>query len=384
MTRGFFLGKFMPPHNGHLFVCDVARHRVDELTVLLCSHDAEPIDGHLRAAWMTECLGPRCNLVHMHRDIPQEPKDHPDFWQIWKDAIFEHHPDPIDFVFGSEDYVLKLAEVLNAKPFIVDVDRQSVPVSATKIREAPRQHWQHIPPPVRPYFQKRVTLIGPESTGKSTLSEILAKNFQTKAIPEYGRDYDATFKQGTDWNAEDFTMIAEGHIAMAAPIAANAGPIVIEDTDLLQTVVWSEALLKQAPPALVERLMAADHPNLYLLLSPDIDWIDDGTRYHSTAEERQWFHARLKHWLETIGAPWVEISGPSWTARERAAKHAVSGTFETESNLPKPNLPTTPTPTQPVRGSPTRPMSRRNWAFPILFERPPPHRRSFHQRLSLL
>jgi len=56
------------------------------------------------------------------------------------------------------------------------------------------------------------------------------------------------------------------------------------------TVVWSEALLNQAPPALVEQLKNADRPDLYLLLSPDTDWIDDGTRYHSTAEERQWFH----------------------------------------------------------------------------------------------
>jgi len=59
------------------------------------------------------------------------------------------------------------------------------------------------------------------------------------------------------------------------------------DTPTPYTVVWSEALLNQAPPALVEQLKNADRPDLYLLLSPDTDWIDDGTRYHSTAEERQ-------------------------------------------------------------------------------------------------
>jgi len=327
-TKGFFLGKFMPPHNGHLFVCEVARQRVDELTVFLCSHDAEPIDGHLRAAWMRECLGSRCTLIHMHRDIPQEPKDHPDFWQIWKDAIFEHHPDPIDFVFGSEDYVLKLADTVGAKPFVVDVARQSVPVSATKIRDTPDQHWHHIPGPVRPYFQKRVTLLGAESAGKSTLSETLANHFGTKAIPEYGRDYDATFKQGTDWTADDFMMIAKGHVAMATPTAASASPVVIEDTDLLQTVVWSEALLQTAPAALVDRLKTEKRPDLYLLLSPDTEWIDDGTRYHSTPEERHWFHERLKHWLETVGANWIEILGSSWSDREQTAKRAVSETFE--------------------------------------------------------
>ena len=56
MRRGFLLGKFMPPHAGHLFLCEVARARVDQLTVLLCSHDAEPIPGDLRAAWMADSL----------------------------------------------------------------------------------------------------------------------------------------------------------------------------------------------------------------------------------------------------------------------------------------------------------------------------------------
>lgn len=325
MSQGLFLGKFLPPHNGHLFVCDVARRCVDQLTVLVCSHDAEPIDGYLRAAWMRECLDRySCNVVHMHRDIPQEPKDNPDFWQIWKNTIFEHHPEPIDFVFGSEVYVHELANVLNAKPFIVDLDRQIVPVSGTGVRDNPSLNWDHIPPPVRSYFQIRVTILGAESTGKSTLSKLLAEQFGTKEISEYGRDYDATFKQGSNWNEEDFMMIAKGHFALAEAIASNAGSVVIEDTDLLQTVVWSEALLPEASTVLINRLKNAVRPDLYLLLSPEIEWIDDGTRYHSTAEERQWFHARLIHWLNVIGAEWVEVFGSTWEVRQQNARRAIA------------------------------------------------------------
>lgn len=325
MSKGLYLGKFLPPHNGHLFVCDVARRCVDELTVLVCSHDAEPIDGYLRATWMRECLDRySCNVVHMHRDIPQEPKDHPDFWQIWKNTIFEHHPEPIDFVFGSEAYVHELANVLNAKPFIVDLDRQIVPVSGSGIRDNPSPNWDHIPPPIRSYFQVRVTILGAESTGKSTLSKLLAEHFGTKAIPEYGRAYDATFKQGSNWDEEDFMMIAKGHFALAEAVASNAGSIVIEDTDLLQTVVWSEALLPEVSTVMIDRLKSAVRPDLYLLLSPEIEWIDDGTRYHSTAEERQWFNARLKHWLNASGAEWVEILGSTWEVRQQNARRAIA------------------------------------------------------------
>lgn len=324
MNRGFFLGKFLPPHNGHLFVCDVARRYVDELTVFVCSYDAEPIDGYLRAAWMRECLDlPGINVIHMHRDIPQEPKDHPDFWQIWKDVILAHHPEPIDYVFGSEQYVYELAKVLDAKPFVVDQDRKIVPVSGTGVRDNPGQYWEHIPRPVRSHYQKCVTLLGAESTGKSSLSDLLAVDFGTKAIPEYGRDYDAVFKHGTNWTEHDFLLIAKGHLAMATAIAAHAGPLVVQDTDLLQTTVWSETLLKRAPAALVDLLHKANHPDLYLLLTPDMQWIDDGTRYHSLQEQRLVFHESLKHWLGVIGANWVEVSGSNWDHRHESAKRAI-------------------------------------------------------------
>ena len=328
MTRGFFLGKFLPPHNGHLFVCGEALAQVDQLTVLVCSHDAEPIDGHLRAGWMRQCLPQKAaHVVHMHRDIPQEPNEHPDFWRIWQQAIAEHHPEPIDVVFGSETYVHKLAQVLNAAPVVVDLERRSVPVSGTKIREAPHRHWGHIPLPVRPYFQKRVTLVGPESTGKSTLAQRLADHFKTKVIPEYGREYDAQFKQGAGWGDDDFLKITDGHRASAAAIAPQAGPIVVEDTNLLQTVVWSQALLQDVSPALAARLGDIDPPELYLLLSPNMDWVDDGTRYHASLDARQLFHARLKHWLDATRATWVEIAGSNWPDRTDQAIQAINDAF---------------------------------------------------------
>lgn len=325
MTNGLFLGKFLPPHNGHLFVCDVARRHVDELTIFICSYDAEPIDGYLRARWLQDCVrGNNCDVVHMHRDIPQEPADHPDFWNIWKAAVFEHQPEPIDFVFGSETYIYKLAKTLGAKPFVVDQERQIVPTSGTSIRSQPESNWAYIPPPVRSHFQNRITLLGPESTGKSTLSSLLADHFDTLAVPEYGRDYDAIFKKGENWSAEDFLAIANGHAALAEAIAENAGPVLFEDTDLLQTIVWAEALLSEAPQALVDRLKDACLPDLYLLLSPEVDWIDDGTRYYPEDRQRRWFFERLKHWLGKSGVEWREVSGSTWTGRENNAIEIVT------------------------------------------------------------
>ena len=52
--RGFVLGKFMPPHAGHVYLCDFGRAYVDELTILVCSLPDDPIPGELRLQWMRE------------------------------------------------------------------------------------------------------------------------------------------------------------------------------------------------------------------------------------------------------------------------------------------------------------------------------------------
>lgn len=319
-TRGFLLGKFMPPHAGHLYCADVGKARCDVMTVLVCSHDAEPINGHLRAEWMRACLSQAgYRVLHMHRDIPQAPEDHPDFWPIWRAAIAEFHPEPIDWVFGSEGYVHRLAREVGARPFPVDPERHVVPVSATLIRENPWRNWGYVPGPVRGHYQRRIVLVGAESTGKTQLAEALAIRSESIAIPEYGRDYDALFRHGQVWVTEDFEAIMAGHRALADTIAARGGPIVIEDTDAVQTLVWAEALLGNVPEALVNKARAAVLGKSYLLLDHATPWRDDGTRHFADPARRAWFTGRLHEWLDAFGAQWQHIEGADWALRTAAA-----------------------------------------------------------------
>lgn len=315
-TRGFLLGKFMPPHAGHIFCAEVGKARCDVMTVIVCSHPAEPIEGQLRADWMRACLTqPGYRVLHMHRDIPQAPEDHPDFWSIWREAIAEFHPEPIDWVFGSEGYVHRLAREVGARPFPVDPDRCVVPVSASAIRDDPRSNWHYIPDPVRSFFQVRLVLLGAESTGKTTLAEALAARIGSRPIPEYGRDYDAMFRHGQDWVATDFDAILAGHKALADTTARRRGPIVIEDTDAIQTLVWAEALLRSAPEDLVKRARAEVPGKIYLLLDHATPWIDDGTRHFPEPSRREWFTERLQAWLTAFGADWHHVLGADWTSR---------------------------------------------------------------------
>ena len=321
MSRGFILGKFLPPHTGHMFLCHTAAQMVDDLTILVCSLNREPIPGNLRRDWMA-ALNPNARICWINKDVPQTPSEHPDFWNIWQKICQEHHPEPIDRVFGSEDYILRLAEELGAKPVIVDPDREAVPVSGTTIRKDPAAHWSFIPGPVRPFYQKRVVLFGPESTGKSTLSKYLADHFNTLWVPEYGRTYD-TYCKPKAWKEDDFEAIAQGHLASRKALAPIAGPVLLEDTDPLLTCVWQEMLIGHQPKWSQE----VDLADLYLLMDIDMPWVDDGLRYFGSKEKRQLFMDLATQILDDRGAHYVRISG-DWESRQYRAIEAIESLLQ--------------------------------------------------------
>ena len=95
--------------------------------------------------------------------------------------------------------------------------------------------------------QKRLTLLGPESVGKTTLAARLAKHFDTRLVPEYGRTYDekymqSRFKQGKGWRVEDLLAIAETHAAMRAAISSSERRPIIGPAEAMGSAASSSAL----------------------------------------------------------------------------------------------------------------------------------------------
>ena len=334
VEHGFALGKFMPLHAGHVHMLRVAEQMSEKLTIMVCSLPTEPIPGLARVEWVRQ-LFPKANVVHLAEVIPQEPSEHPQFWDIWRETIRRLVEKPIDGVFASETYGWRLASELEAKFFPVDRARQMIPVSGTAIRENPYQNWQYLPEPVKPYFVKRVAIVGPESVGKSTLAEKLGKHFNTIWVEEYARQlFDEMVEEKVrapgDFWYEDLETVARGQQAIEHSLAHQANKVLITDTDVLTTMTWADYLYGKHEPWF-EEVAKKQSYDLTLLLRPEgTQHIQDGGRVMVEQDTRVRFADALERNLKRFKRPYLVLD-ESQDTRFKTAINAIESLFKTKN-----------------------------------------------------
>ena len=322
---GLIIGKFIPPHAGHLRLCAVAAAQVDALHVILFSKPHEPIPGALRLAWLRELL-PYATIAHIAKDHPVNYDD-PDAWDYWVNAIRGVLPRAPDVVFSSEAYGGELARRLGARHVAVDPGRWQVPISATQIRADPMAHWDYLPAPVRPYFVRRVAIVGAECSGKTTLAQALAGALRTVWAPEYAREYLAGRRQPL--TPADLRVIARAQAAREDERARQAQRVLICDTNLITTQLWHEHYFGDCPDDLraLARQRAAD---LTLLCAAEVPWVADGLR--DAPGSRLWFQQRFQAELTAQGRPWVLLTGSVEQRLKTALHHVQQVLLDTSAN----------------------------------------------------
>ncbi len=285
MTTGIFLGKFMPPHAGHVYAVEMARAMVSNLVVLVDPANEE-IDANMRTAWMQEISA--STAIRLPRGLPQSPESfdggEKEFWRIWRKAVIDAVGMRPHYVFASEEYGKRLASELGATFVPIDVGRTVRPVSATAVRSNMRNRWADLPRCVKPTFSKRVVTFGPESCGKTTLARDLAEELGTNWVPEYARSYLTTIARPPVLS--DIPIIALGQTASAAAIARDSACQVLScDTDATLTCVWSNHLFGSVPEE-TRMLASRNRADLYVLVTPEVKWVADEVRTNAGTRER--------------------------------------------------------------------------------------------------
>lgn len=165
---------------------------------------------------------------------------------------------------------------------------------------------------------KKIVLIGPESTGKSTLSEQLAQHYDTMWCPEFAREYLLT--NGTNYSYEDLLTIAKGQLALedeylhmtetrSLPLLESGGKIpLIIDTDMYVMKVWCEFVFGQCHRFILEQIVSRKY-DLYLLCNVDLPWTPDELREYPDLESRQKLYNMYKDIMINQPIPWIDIHG---------------------------------------------------------------------------
>lgn len=167
---------------------------------------------------------------------------------------------------------------------------------------------------------KKVVVIGPESTGKSTLSAKLAEHFHTVWTPEYAREY--LDELSRPYEQQDLLAIAEGQLRLEHELAARANQVLICDTDLYVIKVWSEHKYQECDPRILKEI-ATQQCDHYLLTYIDLPWEEDPQREYPDPEMRTYFYQVYRDIVMQSGVTWTDIRG-SYQQREALAIEAVT------------------------------------------------------------
>ena len=184
---------------------------------------------------------------------------------------------------------------------------------------------------------RKIVIIGPESTGKSTLCQQLAQHYQTLWCPEFAREY--LLKNGTNYSFDDLATIAKGQLDLEENYKSKVksqnqkfkiennklqfpipnSQFLFSDTDMYVMKVWCEFVFGKCHQFILDEIATRKY-DLYLLCNIDLPWVADELREYPNEEPRIELFNIYKTILQNQQTPWHLISGTNEERLNNAIK----------------------------------------------------------------
>ncbi|MBC2194500.1 multifunctional transcriptional regulator/nicotinamide-nucleotide adenylyltransferase/ribosylnicotinamide kinase NadR [Listeria booriae] len=328
---GVVFGKFYPLHTGHIYLIQRAASQVDELHVILCHDASRDFDLFQKSSmtkqptvedrwrWLLQTFKYQDNIkIH---DLSEDGiPPYPDGWDEWairaKKLLSDNHFQA-NAIYSSEPKdAIRYQELLGVDTVVIDAERSFMNISATQIRQEPFHYWDYIPTEVKPFFVRKVAILGGESSGKSTLVNKLANTFNTTSAWEYGRDYVFSHLGGNEKALQfsDYDKISLGQAQYIDFAVKYANKVAFIDTDYVTTQAFCMTYEGQKHP-FVQAMIETQPFDLVILLENNTPWVNDGLRHLGSKEKRKDFQELLKQLMHENNIPYVAITSGNYEER---------------------------------------------------------------------
>lgn len=303
MANAIVLMTALVPTIGHKYLIDFAKNLIKPtgtVHVIVGTMGREPVDGEKRFVAIRQAyrVNGYIKVHHLHRDVPQEPSEHPDFWNVWRDIVREFvDVKSDDYFVASELYGMDMARVLGCRFMPCNRYRETVPIKGSDVRSDLMGNFRFILPEFQHHIRKTVTVFGAESCGKTTMARRLAKDLNGWFVPEWAREYLETV--GTEVTDERMAAIVEGQAAAQDTAYHDLydKPWIFQDTDLFSTVgyyrIWGGD--KRTDMSRIEQMAIDRRSDLYVVMNDQIPFEADPLRYGGTVRE-----SRMQFWIDLL------------------------------------------------------------------------------------
>jgi HTH-type transcriptional repressor of NAD biosynthesis genes len=344
VSKGLYMSKFMAYHKGHQAILNYSLNHCETLNLVINScHKTDKVPLRVRRKWLEDDLihtfKTRTHKIKLFTNIYDEQKDNTK--EIFSNIVNLIGGKP-DIIFGKNEYVEKYSLELGCefnpdntynsmyKQELKEIFNQDI--SSETILQNGLKYYDHLALVSKPYFNKKVLIVGSESTGKTILSKSLANYFNGKFVPEYGRQREQytiqQFKKtAAEWTIDEYINVCLTQNEIIEEEMKNPIRLLFVDTDAMITEMYSQLLIKQTSKIFNEIIKNQKYDLILYLESNNTTWVNDGIRFMQ--HKREETDELIKDKLKKYNREYIILDNrEGYDSRNRKAKEIIKEKFQ--------------------------------------------------------